>query len=96
MNSFSCINCNKEVTLDAPGTKNRNHCPFCLYSKHVDGETPGDRAHLCNGPMKAIAKHLKSNDEESLVHKCEKCGFERRNRIAGDDDYLLVEELPLS
>ncbi|WDF05905.1 RNHCP domain-containing protein [Shouchella hunanensis] len=28
----------------------RNHCPFCLYSKHQD-IIPGDRASTCGGLM---------------------------------------------
>ena len=41
--SFRCHHCRADVPEDAPGTRNRNHCPFCLWSRHVDIE-PGDRA----------------------------------------------------
>lgn len=94
MSFFTCTNCKKNVSHDAPGTKNRNHCPHCLYSLHVD-EIPGDRSNVCGGLMKSVGKKLKSNAEESIVHKCQKCGFERWNRVAGDDNDLLVDELPL-
>jgi len=92
--SFVCINCNKTVPLKAPGTHNRNHCPYCLHSKHVDIE-PGDRKSPCLGNMDVIAKYLKNDGEEVLVHKCGKCGFIRYNRIAGDDDFDLVESLKI-
>lgn len=85
MDHFICAHCGKKVDLLAPGTKNRNHCPFCLYSVHVDAEIPGDRASGCGGLMKPVGKFLRANGEEVLVHKCEKCGFERWNRVAGDD-----------
>jgi len=37
---FTCENCNEEVK--ALGYTARDHCPYCLYSKHVD-KNPGDR-----------------------------------------------------
>lgn len=90
--TFPCKKCQKKVSYDAPGTKNRNHCPFCLYSLHVD-EVPGDRAAKCQGLMRAKGKIYKPDGEEVLVHECENCGFIRKNRIAGDDSFELVENL---
>ena len=89
---FTCKNCHKKVPLEAPGTKNRNHCPFCLFSLHVDNET-GDRRSDCGGLMPAIGKMYKEDGEEVLVHECVKCGLIRKNRIAGDDSFDLVENL---
>lgn len=94
MSYFKCIYCGKSVSLTAPGTKNRNHCSFCLASKHVDIEI-GDRANECGGCMLAIGKFLKPDGEEVIVHKCQVCGNIRKNRIAGDDDWGLVGKLPL-
>ncbi len=89
---FICKNCLKSVSFDAPGTKNRNHCPFCLFSLHVDSEI-GDRASKCGGLMAVVAKTLKPDGEEVLVHRCVSCGQIRKNRIAGDDSYKLVKKL---
>ena len=83
-NFFICKNCGKKVSLTAPGTKNRNHCPFCLYSVHVDNAI-GDRRASCVGFMAPVGKFHKKDGEEMLVHKCQKCGFVRWNRVAGDD-----------
>ena len=80
------------MAYKAPGTRNRNHCPFCLCSSHVDVSV-GDRQSTCRGVMHPIGKLYKKDGEEMLVHKCEKCGFIRKNRIAGDDDWDLVERL---
>lgn len=91
---FICKNCSKSVSYDAPGTKNRNHCPFCLYSLHVDFEI-GDRSAECGGLMNAVAKTLKPDGEEVLIHQCLKCGQIRKNRIAGDDSYKLVKKLEI-
>lgn len=90
--SFNCAHCKKQVTLSAPGTKNRNHCPYCLYSLHVD-IVPGDRLSLCNGLMRPVGKVYKADGEEVVVHKCETCGFIRKNRVAGDDSISLLEDL---
>lgn len=90
--TFVCKNCKKEVNYVAWGTKNRNHCPYCLYSVHVDNET-GDRKSNCNGLMAPIGKIYKPDGEEVIIHKCEKCGLIRKNRVAGDDSIELVENL---
>ena len=50
MESFSCANCVKEIHPDGAGSNHRNHCPYCLYSLHVD-EEPGDRKASCHGKM---------------------------------------------
>ncbi|WP_293895481.1 RNHCP domain-containing protein, partial [Sphaerochaeta sp. UBA5856] len=51
---FICVHCGMPVSGLAWGTKHRNHCPHCLYSRHVDMR-PGDRACLCKGTMQPIA-----------------------------------------
>lgn len=89
---FECLNCHKKVSERAPGTKNRNHCPYCLYSRHVD-KNVGDRQSKCLGKMKAIGKFLRPNGEEVLIHECEICGNMSNNRVAGDDDIELVKSL---
>ena len=33
--TFNCEHCGKEVLPLSDGSY-RNHCPYCLYSKHVD------------------------------------------------------------
>lgn len=62
---------------------------------HVDAEYAGDRGSPCGGLMVPIGKTLKSGGEESLVHKCIKCGAIRKNRVAGDDSVAGVEKLTL-
>lgn len=89
---FICKNCNKKVYYKAPGTKNRNHCPYCLFSLHVDNEI-GDRKSGCRGLMVPVAKMYKHDGEEVLVHECTKCGEVRKNRIAGDDSFEVLEKL---
>lgn len=81
---FICENCHREVS---PAKKTaRNHCPFCLWSLHVDDEIPGDRASDCRGKMKPVAIFQK-RDEWIVIHRCEKCGKEIQNKCANDDNF---------
>ncbi|HEY94738.1 MAG TPA: RNHCP domain-containing protein [Dehalococcoidia bacterium] len=77
---FTCDNCGSEV-LPLTNGSYRNHCPFCLYSKHVDA-IPGDRGETCGGMMKPVRLVCKPGKGYQLIHKCLTCGRERTNRIA--------------
>src|SRR5687768_8345312 len=77
------------------GGHHRNHCPYCLYSRHVDGKTPGDRSSECGSSMAPVATFTRASGEHVLVHRCLGCGVERHNRIAADDDFDLVLTLPV-
>ena len=59
----------------------RNHCPACLYSKHVD-DRPGDRAAGCGGLMRPAGMTHRSGKGLMIVHRCVVCGFVRPNRVA--------------
>ena len=43
---FECINCGELVSKLEYSA--RDHCPYCLYSIHID-INPGDRANDCKG-----------------------------------------------
>lgn len=94
--SFACGHCGKQVEPIRYGGSYRNHCPFCLWSKHVDSDVPGDRANICGGPMEPIAVTTRRTGEFVLTHRCQKCSFERFNRIAGDDNFDLVLKISKS
>ena len=94
---FRCLNCQSWVSVNPyMGTDNRNHCSYCLWTKHVDGETPGDRMSNCRSGMKPIALTFKKSGlsktgdlrqgEIMIVHQCLKCGKLCINRIAADDN----------
>ena len=87
--SFICASCGKGVSPLEFGGKHRNHCPHCLSSLHVD-ITPGDRRSSCRGKMEPISIYVQKNKEWSIIHKCTKCGTIRHNRIASDDNELLL------
>jgi len=79
---FRCNHCDFDVP-PAPGSLVRNHCPRCLRSLHVDGEVPGDRGSACGGLMDPENPIL-SEGEFRVTHRCRRCGFTRRNRLATD------------
>ena len=83
---FLCNNCKKLVNESGNiGTLHRNHCPYCLFSKHLDDKKPGDRESKCHGKMEPIALAYKKDGEIMLVHKCEVCADISTNRISADD-----------
>ena len=91
--TFTCKQCGKEVAPHPTGSA-RNHCPYCLYSLHVDAEFPGDRASSCHGMMRPIATDYRKNKGDMIVHECEKCGKKIPNTVAPDDDFIsLVRHL---
>lgn len=90
---FKCEHCGFDVPPIVYGGSYRNHCPNCLWSKHVDSDVPGDRANACKGLMEPIGVQTRRTGEYVLVHKCVACGFERLNRLAGDDNIELVTEI---
>ena len=84
---FVCENCGENVK----GTGYTNHCTKCLWSKHVD-INPGDRLEACGGMMKPIDLYKEGKDWV-LSHKCERCGFKRRQKVVKEDDFDEVIQL---
>ncbi len=83
--SFICSHCGVSVAPLGQGTY-RNHCPRCLYSKHVDDEGPGDRASSCQGLLKPIGIDQDGKKGFMIIHQCVSCKKECRNKAAPDDD----------
>ena len=90
--SFRCRRCGLDVPVHAVGTAHRNHCPNCLWSRHVD-DTPGDRAAECGSLMEPIAISVRGDGEWVLVHRCTGCDDVHLNRTAGDDNALVLLRL---
>ena len=94
---FKCAHCRVIVPSAhlVSGVNNRNHCPYCLWSCHLDLYAAGDRLSACRAPMKPIGLTLKTGrnkyqrearGELMLVHQCTECKVLSINRIAADDD----------
>jgi len=78
--NFTCLQCGAAAT----GNGYTNHCPRCLWSRHVDID-PGDRAAACQGAMRRAAVET-SREGWTLTHVCEACGATRRCKSAAGDD----------
>lgn len=84
---FTCEHCAAGVRGDGY----TNHCPQCLWSKHVDVE-PGDRAAVCGGMMQPLLLEG-GTPYYTILHECEACGFQRRNKVQKQDDSRAVVAL---
>ena len=94
---FKCAHCQVIVSSAhfLSAVNNRNHCPYCLWSCHLDLYAAGDRLSACKGQMKPIGLTMKlgrnkyrldKGGELMLIHHCIECGSLSINRIAADDD----------
>lgn len=101
---FTCKNCGLFVTAlnRVSGVIHRNHCPYCLHSRHLDLFKPGDRLSACRDVMAPAGLTLKqrkdkfgqySRGELMLVHQCSGCEGLSINRIAADDDPEVVMQV---
>lgn len=86
---FICENCNN--TVDKLNYTARDHCPFCLFSKHVD-ILPGDRANKCGGILEPIDIE-KFKNTYKIIYKCQKCGQIHKNIIATDDNFDAILQI---
>ena len=87
---ISCEHCVAKV--DKLVYTSRDHCPKCLYSKHVD-INPGDRQETCHGALKPISVEINAKKGYVIVYRCEKCGMIKKNKAAEDDDMNLIIKL---
>ena len=101
---FTCIQCGFPVSSDRElsGVNNRNHCPRCLYSRHVDEKKAGDRKADCMSRMEPVGLTIKhthkrygppEQGELMIIHVCKGCGKVSINRIAADDDAAFIYDL---
>lgn len=82
--NFVCAHCGASVV----GNGYTNHCPKCLWSRHVD-ENPGDRQSNCGGMMEPISA-TPSKDGYIITHRCEKCGKTIRQHSSINDDTDII------
>ena len=93
---FKCIHCHRYITSDPlySGVINRNHCPYCLHSRHLDLYKAGDRLAACKAAMKPVGLAIKKTNKKygaekqgelMLIHLCADCDRVSINRIAADD-----------
>lgn len=101
---FVCEYCGRKVVENKKlSIARRNHCPFCLWSKHIDLVDEGDRKADCRGLMEPVGltfKKVKPDKygkkkigELMVVHRCSLCGKVSINRIAADDSPEKILEI---
>ncbi|MCB1167724.1 MAG: RNHCP domain-containing protein [Leptospiraceae bacterium] len=90
---FRCRNCRHLIGVPDSGTRQRNHCPHCLHSVHLDNN-PGDRASSCKSIMDPITIWVR-NGEWVLLHRCRGCGQIKANRVAPDDNEVLLVSIAM-
>jgi len=92
---FTCTYCSASVPAVTNGSY-RNHCPFCLYSLHVDVH-PGDSLSDCGGMMKPVGVEYHTKKGYQIIHECMICGSTMKNKIAENtvcpDDFKLIMKL---
>jgi len=85
---FVCDICGATVE----GSGYTNHCPNCLFSKHVDENIPGDRKSSCGGLMRPVGVEYEKG-EYSLLHQCQECGKKTKNKTSPEDNFEKIIEL---
>jgi hypothetical protein len=84
------------------GVQNRNHCPYCLWSRHLDWRVAGDRLAGCRATMQPIGLTIKRSrnkyagerdGELMLIHRCMICAKVAINRIAADDSDAAIMQI---
>ncbi|MBN2388248.1 MAG: RNHCP domain-containing protein [Anaerolineales bacterium] len=101
---FQCIHCHNLVPSAAAwaGVQHRNHCPYCLWSRHVDLYWAGDRLSACKAGMWPVGLTAKQRvdrygrsipGELMLIHACVECNGVAINRIAADDHVAILLEI---
>lgn len=79
--NFICEHCGRSVA----GNGYTNHCPACLWSKHVD-VNPGDRASGCGGMMEPVWIE-QGRGKRFILHRCLRCRHEKKNRSGEGDSF---------
>ncbi|RLC34269.1 hypothetical protein DRH14_03365 [Candidatus Shapirobacteria bacterium] len=79
--NFVCEVCGFETIGDGY----TDHCPKCLWGKHVDENIPGDRKSDCKGLMEPIMV-IYDKGKFRIFYKCVECGKEFWVRAGKDDN----------
>ena len=88
--NFVCEVCGTKVV----GSGYTDHCPNCLFSKHVDEELAGDRSSACHGLMESVGiRHKKGKNQ--IKYQCIKCGKVFYCKITDNDNQEEIFKLDI-
>ena len=65
---YTCGNCGTKVL----GGRYNNHCPHCLWSRHLDDKIPGDRSSKCKAMTEPVGV-LQKGGHWRIIHQCTGC-----------------------
>lgn len=86
--NYTCGHCGETVA----GGRYHNHCPRCLWSRHLDDKIPGDRSSKCQALMEPVGVTPKKG-KLRIVHRCAGCQKNTVVDSAPEDDFDLIIEL---
>lgn len=86
--NFVCEHCGTEVTGDGY----TDHCPQCLWGKHVDDQIPGDRAAECRALMEPMETSYEKG-EFRIFYRCTGCKHTFTVWANKDDNRELLVQL---
>ena len=79
--NFTCEHCGELVVGDGY----TDHCPKCLWAKHMDRLIPGDRESDCKGMMEPIRVSYEKGIFK-IFYRCLSCGHEFGVRESKNDN----------
>ena len=85
---FECEVCGARIKGDGY----TDHCPVCLWGKHVDDKIPGDRAAECQGLLEPTSA-IYQKGRFKINYKCQKCRHEFAVREDKNDSRERLLEL---
>ena len=88
---FICQNCGENNPK--LGGSCRNHCRKCLFSLHLDKNSPGDRLSKCKSLMKPIKAEQNGKKGWMIMQECTKCSKKIPNKAATDDNFDEIIQL---
>ncbi|MFC4125775.1 RNHCP domain-containing protein [Nocardia rhizosphaerae] len=92
IDTFSCIRCGLVVSTYAADGARRNHCPSCLYSRHVVDQVDGGVSD-CGARMSPIAIAVPRSENWMLIHRCARCDELTANPVCADDNQLVLTRI---
>ena len=85
---FTCEHCGYHVI----GTGYTDHCPQCLFGKHVDLVIPGDRLAICRGLLEPIGLQT-VNGKQQIIFRCQTCKQIKYCKVAPNDNQDILVSL---
>lgn len=88
IDTFACAWCGLTVSAYGPGGARREHCPSCLYARHV--------SESCQGRMSPIAVAVPRAGDWRVIHRCVRCDELTSHPVCGDDNQLVLMRIAVS